>query len=203
MPGPRFEMNSITRTSIVRSPVWRICQLRLKTWRVTSMEGWERRCQFIGCDCMSARISSLSSGGTNNSSSVCRLLFGAAHRLHSRKRQLTAEENTALYGKCNNARGHGHLYITEATVGGEFDGRSGTSDALFDELQAGNYFRVTALAEQTSRPGEMEEFRHRIFNRRKTSSSRSGRSSIPGSAAVSMRLRLWETANNRFTLRGT
>src|SRR6478672_8226677 len=50
--------------------------------------------------------------------------FGAAHRLKSE--QLSAEENAQLYGKCNNARGHGHLYRTEATVSGDFDERSGT-----------------------------------------------------------------------------
>src|SRR4051812_32378080 len=47
--------------------------------------------------------------------------FSAAHRLHSE--QLSAEENATLYGKCNNPRGHGHLYLTEATVGGELDER--------------------------------------------------------------------------------
>uniref|UniRef100_A0A1I7WP60 6-pyruvoyl tetrahydrobiopterin synthase n=1 Tax=Heterorhabditis bacteriophora TaxID=37862 RepID=A0A1I7WP60_HETBA len=35
--------------------------------------------------------------------------FSAAHRLHSK--QLSDEENANLYGKCNNANGHGHNYV--------------------------------------------------------------------------------------------
>ena len=59
--------------------------------------------------------------------SVCEVAFSAAHRLHSHV--LLAGENAELYGKCNNLLGHGHRYVTEATIGGSFDERSGT---LFD-----------------------------------------------------------------------
>lgn len=38
----------------------------------------------------------------------------AAHRLNAP--QLSAEENIALFGKCNNPNGHGHNYRVEATV---------------------------------------------------------------------------------------
>lgn len=38
----------------------------------------------------------------------------AAHRLHAR--ELDAEANRALFGKCNNPNGHGHNYRVEATV---------------------------------------------------------------------------------------
>lgn len=38
----------------------------------------------------------------------------AAHRLHAP--QLSALENRALFGKCNNPNGHGHNYRVEATV---------------------------------------------------------------------------------------
>src|SRR4051812_44932336 len=56
-----------------------------------------------------------------------RLPFHAAHRLQTN--DLSPEQNEELYGKCNNPLGHGHRYLTEATVGGELDVRSGT---LFD-----------------------------------------------------------------------
>ncbi len=48
-----------------------------------------------------------------------RFEFSAAHRLHSD--QLSAAENIALFGKCNNANGHGHNYELEVTIGGNSD----------------------------------------------------------------------------------
>lgn len=48
-----------------------------------------------------------------------RLEFSAAHRLHSPA--LTAEENRALYGVCNNPHGHGHNYVLDVTLRGEAD----------------------------------------------------------------------------------
>lgn len=122
--------------------------------------------------------------------------FSAAHRLHASS--LSAAENLSLYGKCNNPRGHGHRYLTEATIGGPYDERSGTL-----------YKFATLLGgiEGALRPWqnkhldlETEEFRE-----------------IPstGENIVRLlwpkfnlrlddrltRLRLWETPNNRFTLR--
>ena len=38
---------------------------------------------------------------------------------------LTAEQNRAAYGKCNNAHGHGHNYIVEVLVGGEVSADTG------------------------------------------------------------------------------
>ncbi len=46
-------------------------------------------------------------------------MFAASHRLHSEK--LTAEENRATFGKCNNPHGHGHNYFLEVTVSGPVD----------------------------------------------------------------------------------
>jgi 6-pyruvoyltetrahydropterin/6-carboxytetrahydropterin synthase len=45
-----------------------------------------------------------------------RYKFSASHRLHSDS--MTAEENRAAYGKCNNPHGHGHNYVLEVTVSG-------------------------------------------------------------------------------------
>jgi 6-pyruvoyltetrahydropterin/6-carboxytetrahydropterin synthase len=43
-----------------------------------------------------------------------RYRFCAAHRLHTDR--LTADENEALFGKCNNPNGHGHNYVVLVTV---------------------------------------------------------------------------------------
>ena len=122
--------------------------------------------------------------------------FSAVHRLQSYEH--SPEQNEQMYGKCNNPRGHGHLYVSEATIGGAFDERSGTM-SNFIEFQ--NALRA-AVAGWDNRhlDLETEEFRNRpstgenivqilwkkmnplLWNRLE-------------------RLRLWETANNRFTLR--
>jgi len=122
--------------------------------------------------------------------------FGAAHCLKSET--LSAEENVKLYGKCNNARGHGHLYLTEATIGGEFDERSGTL-ASFDWLRNGI---ATALAPWQNKhlDLEMEEFRHRTSTGENIVESLWPRFDAQLDSRL-VRLRLWETANNRFTLR--
>lgn len=49
--------------------------------------------------------------------------FAASHRLDSP--HLTESENIELFGKCNNAAGHGHNYVLEVTVAGEPDQRTG------------------------------------------------------------------------------
>ena len=49
--------------------------------------------------------------------------FSAAHRLHCP--DLSAEENRAMFGKCNNPRGHGHNYMLDVTVAGEPDAKTG------------------------------------------------------------------------------
>lgn len=52
-----------------------------------------------------------------------RYMLSAAHRLHSDS--LSAEENQAAYGKCNNPHGHGHNYTIEVLVGGRVDPETG------------------------------------------------------------------------------
>ena len=49
--------------------------------------------------------------------------FAAAHRLHSAR--LSEEENSRLYGKCNNPHGHGHNYVVEVSLEGEPDAVTG------------------------------------------------------------------------------
>lgn len=56
--------------------------------------------------------------------SATRLLrFNAAHRVHNPA--LSDEENTRLFGKCNNPNWHGHNYTLEVTVEGAPDPTSG------------------------------------------------------------------------------
>ena len=38
---------------------------------------------------------------------------------------MSAEENRAAYGKCNNPHGHGHNYVVEVLVGGKVDAATG------------------------------------------------------------------------------
>jgi 6-pyruvoyltetrahydropterin/6-carboxytetrahydropterin synthase len=59
-----------------------------------------------------------------------RYWFSASHRLHSDG--LSAEENQAVYGKCNNPHGHGHNYALEVTVSGQVDSRTGMICNLLD-----------------------------------------------------------------------
>jgi 6-pyruvoyltetrahydropterin/6-carboxytetrahydropterin synthase len=52
-----------------------------------------------------------------------RYMLSASHRLHSGS--LSAEDNLAAYGKCNNPHGHGHNYVVEVLVGGAVDAATG------------------------------------------------------------------------------
>ena len=52
-----------------------------------------------------------------------RYRVSASHRLHSEA--YSAEENLAVYGKCNNPHGHGHNYAVEVTLGGRLNAETG------------------------------------------------------------------------------
>jgi len=45
---------------------------------------------------------------------------------------LSADENRAAYGKCNNPHGHGHNYVVEVLVGGEVEPDTGMVVNLVD-----------------------------------------------------------------------
>lgn len=124
------------------------------------------------------------------------LPFHAAHRLHSSL--MNANENRLAYGKCNNPEGHGHRYRVEATIGGELDERTGTLFDLLD-LQSGlskslEPWQYKHLEMETTEfantPSTGENICHALWPRLNSSLSER-----------LMRLRLWETPNNRFTLR--
>src|SRR6516225_4397152 len=59
-----------------------------------------------------------------------RYRFAASHRLHSEK--LSTEENSRVYGKCNNPFGHGHNYVVEISVSGSVNPATGMVVNLAD-----------------------------------------------------------------------
>jgi len=63
-----------------------------------------------------------------------RYMISASHRLHTDV--LSAEENRATYGKCNNPHGHGHNYVVEVVVAGGVDPETGMvmNMAALDEV---------------------------------------------------------------------
>jgi 6-pyruvoyltetrahydropterin/6-carboxytetrahydropterin synthase len=124
--------------------------------------------------------------------------FHAAHRLHAAT--LSDAENTKLYGKCNNPAGHGHRYLTETTIGGEYDERSGT---LFDFVALHDAIDESLKPWQNRHLDlETEDFRHAPSTGENI--VRALWPKIDNRVNQQLvRLRLWETANNRFTLRRT
>jgi 6-pyruvoyltetrahydropterin/6-carboxytetrahydropterin synthase len=70
------------------------------------------------------------SGGAGRSYFGRRYALSASHRLHVN--ELSAEENRAAYGKCNNPHGHGHNYVVEVLVGGMVDRETGMVVNLVD-----------------------------------------------------------------------
>ena len=124
--------------------------------------------------------------------------FSAAHRLHVRT--FSEEKNFALFGKCDNPRGHGHTYVAEATLGGAYDGRSGTvydfvvlQDALRDSLAPWQDRHLDLETDDFRKnPSTGENIVRALWAK---IDNRVGQQLV--------RLRLWETPNNRFTLRRT
>ena len=122
--------------------------------------------------------------------------FSAAHRLHVPS--FSDEKNATLFGKCDNPRGHGHLYLAEATVGGNYDEQSGT---LYDFVA----FRK-ALSDSIE-PWQNRHLDLETDDFQKISSTGENIVRALWSKVDSrvndqlVRLRLWETKNNRFTLR--
>ena len=122
--------------------------------------------------------------------------FDAAHRLQAVA--LSDAENAKLYGKCNNPLGHGHRYLTETTVGGDYDRRSGT---LYDFVQFRRAIEES-LAPWRDRHLDLEtdDFRDVPTTGENIVSALWPKIDSRLSQQL-VRLRLWETANNRFTLR--
>src|SRR5947207_999499 len=122
--------------------------------------------------------------------------FSAAHRLHVAA--FSDEKNAALFGKCDNPHGHGHLYLAEATIGGNYDERSGT---LYD------FVAFRKALNESIEPWQNPHLDLETDDFQKISSTGENIVHALWSKIDSrvnhqvVRLRLWETKNNRFTLR--
>ena len=124
--------------------------------------------------------------------------FSAAHRLHVQS--FSDAKNQELFGKCDNPRGHGHLYLAEATIGGTYDERSGT---LYD------FVAFQKALHESIKPWQDRHLDLETEDFQKISST--GENIVRAlwlkvDSRVNqqlVRLRLWETNNNRFTLRRT
>ena len=124
--------------------------------------------------------------------------FHAAHRLHAAR--LSDTQNTRLYGKCNNPQGHGHRYLTETTIGGEYNARTGT---LYDFVAFRNAIEES-LEPWRDRHLDLETEDFRDAPSTGENIVRALWPKIDNRLNQQLvRLRLWETANNRFTLRRT
>ena len=122
----------------------------------------------------------------------------AAHRLHAAT--LSDTQNARLYGKCNNPRGHGHRYLTETTIGGEYSARSGM---LYDFVAFRNAIEES-LEPWRDRHLDLETEDFRDAPSTGENIVRALWPKIDNRLNQQLvRLRLWETANNRFTLRRT
>lgn len=127
---------------------------------------------------------------------IIRSAFHAAHRLHSP--HLSVDENIAIYGNCDNPHGHGHEYKVELTISGEYDARSGTicdlvelNDKLSGVLDQYDYKHLDLETDDfKNQPSTGENILRMIYDK--------CRASIGDDVT---RLRLWETPNNRFTIR--
>jgi 6-pyruvoyltetrahydropterin/6-carboxytetrahydropterin synthase len=122
--------------------------------------------------------------------------FSAAHRLHVPS--FSNEKNTELFGKCDNPRGHGHLYRVEATIGGKYDEKSGT---LYDFVAFRNALGES-LAPWQDRHLDLETEDFRNISSTGENIVRMLWPKVDSRLSHQLvRLRLWETRNNRFTLR--
>ena len=122
--------------------------------------------------------------------------FHAAHRLHAQS--FTDEKNLEVYGKCNNLNGHGHTYKVEMLLEGEYDAITGSV-----------YDLGIVLA-------HLEEVLHQWNYKHLNLETDDFKNLIPTGENICLvlwnklleeygenlnRLSLWETANNRFTIR--
>lgn len=123
-----------------------------------------------------------------------RYIFSASHRLHAGA--LSAEQNAATYGKCNNPHGHGHNYTLEVTVGGPVSPDTGMVCDLVDlddsvrrtVLDRFDHQNLNTLADFTTSVPTTENLAQAIFNILKQSFHQ----------AHLEKIRIEETSNNSF-----
>jgi 6-pyruvoyltetrahydropterin/6-carboxytetrahydropterin synthase len=122
--------------------------------------------------------------------------FSAAHCL--RRADLSDEENQRIFGKCANPNGHGHRYQVQALVAGPLDERTGTlfnlerfDEAVRDALDLWDQCHLDLDTDDfRDSPSTGENIACLLWPRLDTRLD-----------SLLVRLRLFETDNNRFTLR--
>jgi 6-pyruvoyltetrahydropterin/6-carboxytetrahydropterin synthase len=88
-----------------------------------------------------------------------RYRFSASHRLHTSA--LSDEENTDVFGKCNNPYGHGHNYELEVTIHGPIDPRTGLT-APVSQLDRYVQTRILSRFEDKNINLDVPEFEHLV-----------------------------------------
>lgn len=122
--------------------------------------------------------------------------FNAAHRLHSAG--FSDDRNRAIYARCNNPAGHGHLYQVEVTIADELDEKTGIIYGLdqlcgqVDDALAGWHYKHLDL--------ETDEFKKKPSTGENIVTALWAKLENPLGVRL-YRVRLWETPNNRFALR--
>jgi 6-pyruvoyltetrahydropterin/6-carboxytetrahydropterin synthase len=127
-----------------------------------------------------------------------RYRLSASHRLHSGA--FSAEQNRAVYGKCNNPHGHGHNYIVEITVAGPVNQTTGMVCDL-GELDA---FAQTNLIERfdAMNLNTLHTFRD-VVSTTENFTIEVFRIFEQFSGANLQRVRIEETSNNSFEYTGS
>jgi 6-pyruvoyltetrahydropterin/6-carboxytetrahydropterin synthase len=127
-----------------------------------------------------------------------RYRFAASHRLHSA--HLSEEENSRVYGKCNNPYGHGHNYTVEVRFSGAVDPETGMIANLAD-LDAFVNERVIEPFDHRSLQDEVPVFRNVVPTTENLCKEIYGRlKSFPRAKLEAVRIE--ETSNNSFEYAG-
>jgi 6-pyruvoyltetrahydropterin/6-carboxytetrahydropterin synthase len=127
--------------------------------------------------------------------------FSASHRLHASG--LSADENVATYGRCNNPYGHGHNYRLEISVAGAIDPVTGQA---VDRLQLDRAVHEAVIQDFDHRDLNLEvaDFAGRVPTTEVVAEVVEARlqavwpAAFPQNAPRLARVRIYETRNNVF-----
>lgn len=127
--------------------------------------------------------------------------FSASHRLHAA--DLSAEQNVAAYGRCNNPYGHGHNYRLEVSVTGAVAAATGQ---VVDRRELDGLVRQAVIADFDHRDlnREVPEFARRVPTTEVVAEVVEARlravwaCTFPENAPRLARVRIYETRNNVF-----
>src|SRR5246127_3422122 len=124
--------------------------------------------------------------------------FAASHRLHTTK--LSEEENSRVFGKCNNPYGHGHNYTLEVRFSGPVDPATGIIANLAD-VDAFVNQRVIEPFDHRSLQDEVPAFRELVPTTENLCTEVFRRLKLFPAAKLEA-VRIEETSNNSFEYEG-